>query len=90
MIDLSTRPRLAQKARLRSDTKTGRYMLLYPERGMELNPTGVEILKLCTGERTVAEIVATLAARHAPAAPDRIEREVLSFLEALHARALVG
>ena len=90
MIDLSTRPRLAQKARLRSDGKSGRYILLYPERGMELNPTGAEILKLCTGERTVAEIVATLAARHAAAPPERIEREVLSFLEALHARALVG
>jgi pyrroloquinoline quinone biosynthesis protein D len=65
-------------------------MLLFPERGMELNPTGAEILKLCTGERTVAEIVATLAARHALAPQERIEREVLSFLEALHARALVG
>jgi pyrroloquinoline quinone biosynthesis protein D len=65
-------------------------MLLYPERGMELNPTGVEILELCTGERTVAEIVKTLSERHAPAAPERIEREVLAFLEALHARALVG
>jgi coenzyme PQQ biosynthesis protein PqqD len=90
VIDLSTRPRLAQKARLRSDPKSGRYMLLYPERGMALNPTGAEILKLCTGERTVAEIIATLVARHAPAPQERIEREVLSFLEALHARALVG
>jgi coenzyme PQQ biosynthesis protein PqqD len=78
MIDLSTRPRLTQKARLRRDAKSGRDMLLYPERGMELNATGAEILKLCTGERTVAEIVATLAARHAPAPPERIEREVLS------------
>jgi pyrroloquinoline quinone biosynthesis protein D len=90
MIDLSTRPRLAQKARLRSDAKSGRYLLLYPERGMELNPTGAEILKLCDGERTVAEIVKTLTERHAPASPERIEREVLAFLEALHARALVG
>jgi len=90
MIDLQTRPRLAHKARLKSDAKSGRYLLLYPERGLELNPIGAEILKLCTGEHSVAEIVATLAGRHPPATPERIEREVLAFLEALHTRALVG
>lgn len=90
MIDPQTRPLLAAKARLRKDVKTGRYLLLYPERGMELNGTGVEIVKLCTGELTVTEIVAELAGRYAPAPADVIEREVLGFLDALRDRALLA
>ena len=36
MIATDARPRLAAKARLRFDRKTSRYLLLYPERGLEL------------------------------------------------------
>jgi pyrroloquinoline quinone biosynthesis protein D len=89
MIELHVRPRLASKARLRKDAKSGRYLLLYPERGMELNGTGADILQLCTGEATVADIVDTLARRYAPTPRDAIEREVLSFLNALGDRALL-
>jgi pyrroloquinoline quinone biosynthesis protein D len=84
-----TRPTLAAKARLRKDSKSGRYLLLYPERGMELNATGAEILQLCTGEATVAEIIETLAQRHAPTPRGRIEQEVHAFLGALRDRALL-
>ena len=45
MIDPQMRPTLAAKARLRKDVRSGRYLLLYPERGMELNATGVEIVR---------------------------------------------
>ncbi len=83
------RPRLAPKVRLRLDQKTQRYLLLYPEKGMQLNPTAADIVQLCTGEHTVAEIIARLAEKYAPQPPEVIEREVLSFLEALSERALV-
>ncbi len=83
------RPRLAPKVRLRLDRQTRRYLLLYPEKGMQLNPTAADIVQLCTGEHTVAEIVARLAEKYAPQPREVIEREVLSFLEALSARALV-
>lgn len=89
MIDRDARPRLALKARLKSDGPSGRYLLLYPERGMELNSTGAQIVRLCNGERTVAEIIEMLVARHA-APRQRIEREVVAFLGALHARALLA
>ena len=88
MISSSTRPRLASKARLRFDRKSTRYMLLYPEKGLELNPTAADIVKLCTGEHTVAAIVAQLAERYDKAAPE-LEREVLAFLGALADRGLV-
>jgi pyrroloquinoline quinone biosynthesis protein D len=90
VIDAQMRPTLAVKARLRQDSKTGRYLLLYPERGMDLNATGVEIVRLCNGEATVSEIVETLTRRYASTPASVIEAEVLSFLTALHDRALLA
>ena len=83
------RPRLAQKARLRLDRKTNRYMLLYPERGMQLNSTAADIVQLCTGEHTVADIIERLVQKYAPQPREVIEREVQAFLAALGERALL-
>ena len=83
------RPRLAAKARLRFDARTSRYLLLYPEKGMQLNGTAADIVQLCTGERTVGEIIAELATKYAPQPRESIEREVLSFLTALADRQLI-
>jgi coenzyme PQQ biosynthesis protein PqqD len=88
VISAETRPRIASKARLRYDRKTERTMLLYPEKGLMLNPTAAEIAKLCTGEHTVAAIVAQLAARYGKEAA-AIEREVMGFLGALADRGLL-
>jgi pyrroloquinoline quinone biosynthesis protein D len=85
-----TRPRLAPKARLRLDRKTNRYLLLYPEKGMQLNATAADIVQLCTGEHSVAEIIVRLAAKYAPQPREVIEREVHAFLDALSARALLS
>jgi coenzyme PQQ biosynthesis protein PqqD len=89
-IDPEMRPVLASKARLRRDRKSGRCLLLYPERGMELNATGAAIVELCTGEPTVAEIVQVLTERYSPTPGDVIEREVYGFLSALRERALLA
>ncbi len=89
MIPQEARPRLAPKVRLRLDQKTNRYLLLYPEKGMQLNPTAADIVQLCTGEHTVAEIISRLAEKYSSQPPEVIEREVLSFLDALSERALL-
>jgi coenzyme PQQ biosynthesis protein PqqD len=89
MIAADARPRLAPKVRLRFDAKSERFMLLYPERGMVLNPTAADIVHLCTGELTVAEIVARLAEKYASQPRATIEREVLEFLAALADRGLL-
>lgn len=89
MIDPEMRPALASKVRLKRDSISGRYLLLYPERGMELNATGVEIVRLCDGRATVSEIVENLARRYASTPSDVIQAEVLSFLGALQDRALL-
>ena len=88
MISAESRLRLAAKARLRFDRKSSRYMLLYPERGLELSDSAARIVALCDGERTVAAIVDELSA--ASGEPrERIESEVLSFLRALDVRGLL-
>jgi coenzyme PQQ biosynthesis protein PqqD len=78
---------------LKWDRTEGRYLLLYPERGLALNDSAAAILKLCDGSRSVDEIVAKLAA-----APDRpnqarhtiaVHRDVAEFLDEMLRRGLV-
>lgn len=97
-LTLQQRPRLSHAARLRFDARTGSYMLLSPERGLRLNASANEVLKRCTGEFTVREIVGelvdALAVRAlqelAPMPPsDKVAAQVLEFLDALHERQLV-
>lgn len=87
-ISRASKPRLAAKARLRYDRKTERYLLLYPEKGLVLNPTATDVVKLCTGEHTVGAIVDLLAARYGHDTAT-VEREVLTLLVALTERGLM-
>ena len=87
-ISRDTRPRLAGKARLRYDRKADRYMLLYPEKGLALNATAADIVRLCTGEHSVAQMIEQLAAKYAQEAPT-IERQVVELLAALAERGLL-
>lgn len=87
-ISLESRPRLAAKVRLRYDRKAERYMLLYPEKGLVLNPTAADVAQLCTGEHTVGAIVEQLAAKYSQDVPT-VEREVMDFLVVLTERGLV-
>jgi coenzyme PQQ biosynthesis protein PqqD len=89
VIGPNSRPRLASKARLRVDPRSGKHMLLYPERGLELTETAARIAKLCAEGLTVAAIVERLASAHADADHQRIEDEVMTFLRALDERGLL-
>jgi pyrroloquinoline quinone biosynthesis protein D len=81
----TSRPRLAPHVRLMYDEARQRYVLLTPETVTLLNGTGAAILRLCDGERTVAEILAELRGRYARVADD----EVRLFLSGLLARRCV-
>jgi coenzyme PQQ biosynthesis protein PqqD len=83
------RPRFASKVRLRFDRHTQRHVLLYPEKGMVLNPSAEAIAQLCTGENTVADIVERLHAAAGGATREEVERGVHDFLQALLERALI-
>jgi coenzyme PQQ biosynthesis protein PqqD len=89
-ITADSRPIVAAKARLRWDARTSRHLLLYPERGLILNPTAADVIQLCTGEHTVGAIVDRLAAKYAPQPRETVEREVLAFLARLADRGLIS
>ena len=59
------------------------HILLYPEGVVKLNQTAGEILNLCTGEKSVREMIEELKARYTEG---DVESGVLKFLEASHAK----
>ena len=60
----------------------------HPEGLVALNPTGAEILGLCDGVRSVADVVAALEQRYG-APGEGVERDVTAFLDGLAAKGLV-
>ena len=91
MIGPDSRVSLARQARLKLDPRTGRQILLYPEKGLELNDTAARVAALCREERAVRDIVERMvtAAIESPTARRQIEDEVLAFLRALEDRGLL-
>lgn len=55
-------PKLSRKFRLQFEPAQDRWVLLYPEGMVQLNPSAAEILKRCDGERSVDAIVSELEA----------------------------
>ena len=82
MIADEVRPRLPRGVRLREDKVRDRWVLLAPERIVKVNAIAVEILKLCDGERNLAEIVDGLAERF-KAEPTRVASDVRTLLASL-------
>jgi coenzyme PQQ biosynthesis protein PqqD len=91
MADESTidKPRLSPKARLRWDNVEKRHMLVFPEAALLLNETAAAILKLCDGERTVAQVIDTLAQQFVGADRKMIADEVTELLARLRTRGLL-
>jgi coenzyme PQQ biosynthesis protein PqqD len=88
-VELSARLKLAKRAKLRLDRKTGAQVLLYPEKGLLLNPTSAAIAQLCTGEHRVDEMIAVLWREFGEPDRARLERDVLEFLQSLVERGLL-
>ena len=84
-------PTLWHLARLDHDGVRGRPVLLYPEGVVFLNETGLAILELCDGRRTLDELTATLAARYGAEGADHanVAADVVDFLSDLVRRELV-
>lgn len=89
VTNATAKPRLSPRVRLRFDRRTGRYLLLYPERGLELNETATEIARRCTGEWTVADMAQHLVRIYANVSPGDVTRGVQDFLTALADRGLL-
>lgn len=84
----ATHPKLARRARLRWDARDERWMILYPERGLVLNASAAEIVKLCDGTRSLEEIAEALAA--SSGAPlERVASDVRALVARLAEKRLV-
>ena len=59
---IPTHPKLSRRFRLQYEEAQTRWVLLYPEGMVQLNPSAAEILKRCDGERTMGAIVHELEA----------------------------
>lgn len=82
------RPRLRAGTKLKHDRHTERWMLVGPERALDLSDTARAIVELCDGTRTEAEIARELALRFDAPSP-KIEEDVARLLGELLTRCLV-
>ena len=82
LLDMASRPRLARGVRMREDKVRGRTVLLAPERTVALDDTGIAILNELDGNKTLRQVIDTLAETYnAPA--DVIGHDVTAFLNDL-------
>lgn len=81
-------PRLPRGVRLHRDAVRGGWTILAPERVIETDAIGAEILGRCDGVRTLAAIVDDLAVAFDADRTD-IERDVRAFLADLAAKRML-
>jgi len=87
-LNRSSQPRLAVGCRVR-EGEDGVGALLLPEGVLRLKGTAIDILRLCDGRRTYAEILAEMQGRYQSADPKQMEQEIESFLNRLQQRRVI-
>jgi pyrroloquinoline quinone biosynthesis protein D len=83
------RPRLPRGVRLVHNEAQGGWVLLAPERVFKADAIAHEILKRCTGEATLAQIVDDLAKAFAGAPRERIHEDVVKLIGGLADKKLL-
>lgn len=63
-------------------------VLMVPERALQLNRTGYELVERCDGQLTLGQIITALAEQHGVAG-DRVERDVATFVAELESRRIL-
>lgn len=83
---VADKPALSAGVRLQFEKAQNGWVLLYPEGMVQLNQSAAEILRLCNGNRSQAEIVQELEALFDTSG---IEAEVFNLLDEARRRAWV-
>ena len=81
-VSETSRPVLPRHARLKFDDTRKVWVILAPERVLAPDEIAVEVLQLCDGERSVADMVDQLAAKYA-AERNAIATDVIAMLQDL-------
>ncbi|MEE9358965.1 MAG: pyrroloquinoline quinone biosynthesis peptide chaperone PqqD [Hyphomicrobium sp.] len=88
IIEATTRPIMPPHVKLRHDAGRGRWIILAPERLFDPDDVAVDVLKLCDGKRTVADIAEHLAKEYnAPA--NEITADIVEMLQGLADKGVV-
>jgi pyrroloquinoline quinone biosynthesis protein D len=85
----TSHPRLPRGVRLVHNEAQGGWVLLAPERVFKADSVSVEILKRCTGEASVDQIVDDLAKAFAGAPRERIHADVVKLIGGLADKKLL-
>jgi pyrroloquinoline quinone biosynthesis protein D len=64
--------------------------LLFPEGALKLQGTGREILERCDGRHTLLQIVQELQSAFTVADPEKIRKDVFTFIERLQQKGVVN
>jgi pyrroloquinoline quinone biosynthesis protein D len=88
IIDAATRPVIPPYIKLRHDAGRGRWIILAPERLFDPDDIAVEVLKLCDGQRTVADIAEHLAKEYNAPVAD-IKADIVEMLQDLADKGVV-
>ena len=81
-VSETSRPILARHAKLKFDETRQVWVILAPERVLAPDEIAVEVLQLCDGVRSVADMVDQLAAKYA-AERNAIATDVIAMLQDL-------
>ena len=81
-VSETSRPKLPRHARLKFDETRQVWVVLAPERVLAPDEIAVEVLQLCDGVRSVAEMVDQLSAKYA-APREAIATDVVGMLQDL-------
>src|SRR6185436_20306873 len=81
-VSEASRPKLPRHARLKFDETRQVWVILAPERLLAPDEIAVEVLQLCDGVRTVAEMADQLAVKYA-APREAILADVVAMLQDL-------
>lgn len=85
----SAKPRLPRGVRLVHNEAQGGWILLAPERVFKADAIAHEVLKRCTGEATLEQIVDDLAKAFAGAPRERIHDDVVKLIGGLADKKLL-
>jgi|SRR4051794_33293968 pyrroloquinoline quinone biosynthesis protein D len=87
-ITEASRPVLPRHAKLKFDETRQRWVILAPERVLAPDDIAVEILQLCDGARSVADMIDQLAEKYA-APREAIGTDVIAMLQDLADKAFL-
>ena len=81
-VTAASRPRLPSYVKLHHDKARERWVLLAPERVLEPDDTALEIVRLCDGDTSVADIAERLGKVY-KASPEQITGDIIDMLQDL-------